>query len=80
VFKGGYGVKCGTSMATPHAAGVAALLASKYHSPGPWTLTVLLEQQSDPVACATAAPACSGSARDNTYYGHGLVNALDAVK
>jgi subtilisin family serine protease len=80
IFNGGYGTKCGTSMASPHAAGVVALLASKYRFAGPALLTALLEGQADPVACGAAAPACSGPDRNNTYYGRGLVNALDAVK
>jgi subtilisin family serine protease len=80
VFNGGYGTKCGTSMASPHAAGVVALLASKYRFAGPWLLTALLEGQADPVACGAAVPTCSGPDRDNSYYGHGLVNALDAVR
>jgi subtilisin family serine protease len=80
IFNGGYGTKCGTSMASPHAAGVVALLASKYRFAGPQLLTALLEGQADPVACGVAAPTCSGPDRNNSYYGHGLVNALDAVK
>jgi subtilisin family serine protease len=80
VFNGGYGTKCGTSMASPHVAGVAALLASKYRFAPPFALTALLEAQADPVACGTAAPTCSGPTRDNSYYGHGSVNALDAVR
>ena len=80
IFNGRYGAKCGTSMASPHAAGVLALLASKYRFAGPWLLTAILEGQADPVACGAAAPTCSGPDRNNSYYGHGLVNALDAVK
>jgi subtilisin family serine protease len=80
VFNGGYGTKCGTSMASPHVAGVAALLASKYRFAPPFALMALLEAQADPVACGIAAPTCSGPTRDNSYYGHGSVNALDAVR
>ena len=80
VFNGAYGTKCGTSMASPHVAGVAALLASKHRFAGPAFLTLLLEAQADPVPCGSAAPTCSGPTHDNSYYGHGLVNALDAVR
>jgi subtilisin family serine protease len=78
IFDGGYGTKCGTSMASPHVAGVAALLASRHPFASPRILAGLLEGQADPVACDVAE--CSGPARDNSYYGHGLVNALDAVR
>ncbi|MFJ8913158.1 S8 family peptidase [Amycolatopsis sp. NPDC102389] len=80
IFNGAYGTKCGTSMASPHAAGVAALLASRYRHAPPRLLTWLLEHQADAVECGTAAPVCEGPAKDNSYYGHGRVNALDAVK
>ncbi len=80
IFNGGYGTKCGTSMASPHVAGVAALLASRFRGAPPAALRWLLEHQADAVPCGTAAPVCEGPAKDNSYYGHGRVNALDAVK
>ncbi|MFC3450096.1 S8 family peptidase [Amycolatopsis speibonae] len=80
IFNGAYGTKCGTSMASPHAAGVAALLASRFRGAPPVALRWLLEHQADTVPCGTAAPVCEGPAKDNSYYGHGRVNALDAVK
>ncbi|MEC3981236.1 S8 family peptidase [Amycolatopsis sp. H20-H5] len=79
VIGGQYGTKCGTSMASPHVAGVAALLASEHPFASPRQLTALLERQADPVACGTGAPVCTGPDANNSYYGHGLVNALDAV-
>ncbi|HKN51887.1 MAG TPA: S8 family serine peptidase [Amycolatopsis sp.] len=78
VFGGDYGTKCGTSMASPHAAGVLALLASRFPGASPGLLTRLLEFEADPVACSDTV--CSGPSRNNTYYGHGQVNALDAVR
>ncbi|WP_326946127.1 S8 family serine peptidase [Amycolatopsis sp. NBC_01307] len=80
VFGGQYGSKCGTSMASPHAAGVAALLASRFRGIPPQLLSRFLTGEADPVACPTAEATCSGPARDNSYYGHGQVNALDAVR
>lgn len=80
VFGGLYGSKCGTSMASPHAAGVAALLASRFRGIPPWALTRLLEGEADAVQCAAAETECTGPAKNNSYYGHGLVNALDAVR
>ncbi|MEU5257829.1 S8 family serine peptidase [Amycolatopsis sp. NPDC021455] len=80
VFDGKYGSKCGTSMASPHAAGVAALLASRFRGASPWLLTRLLEGEADVVKCAATETECTGPAKNNSYYGHGLVNALDAVR
>ncbi|MFD9960412.1 S8 family serine peptidase [Amycolatopsis sp. NPDC058986] len=80
VFGGPYGTKCGTSMASPHVAGVAALLASTHQGAPPAVLTRFLEAGSDAVPCGSDAPTCSGPDRDNSYYGHGRVNALHAVK
>jgi hypothetical protein len=40
-----------------------------------------LRQQADDHACvpATAGPACVGPAANNSHFGEGLVDALDAV-
>jgi len=65
----GYGYACGTSMAAPHATGVAALLASTHPDAGPQQLASRLVDGADPLPC----PGCQG------FYGHGMVNALDAV-
>jgi subtilisin family serine protease len=48
---GGYGYACGTSMAAPHASGVAALLASSRPEARPEELATLLRQQADPLPC-----------------------------
>ncbi len=79
---GGYGYACGTSMAAPHASGVAALLASTRPGAGPPELAALLRQQADSLPCpghdADPATECTGDT-DNGFYGHGLVDALRAV-
>jgi subtilisin family serine protease len=80
----------GTSMAGPHAAGVAALLKSTHPSASPKQLQKLLKKQADNPGCPTglydpdgngvADSSCEGSTSYNGFYGHGIVDALDAVK
>ncbi|HEY0498663.1 MAG TPA: S8 family serine peptidase [Kutzneria sp.] len=77
---GGYGSMCGTSMASPHVVGVTALLASTHPWASPAQLRSLLRAEATPIACPADTPTCTGPAGDNTYYGHGLVNALAAVR
>ncbi|CAL9386759.1 hypothetical protein SUDANB58_01171 [Streptomyces sp. enrichment culture] len=78
----------GTSMASPHAAGVAALLKSKYPHATPAWLQALLKAQADNPGCpasydqngdGTQDAVCEGGKRDNGFYGAGIVNALRAV-
>ncbi|GAA2776317.1 S8 family peptidase [Saccharopolyspora taberi] len=85
---GGYDTACGTSMAAPHASGVAALLASRHPSAGPRELAELLAQQAKPLGCPadydlnadTSQDAlCRGFATYNGFYGHGLVDAYRAA-
>jgi subtilisin family serine protease len=85
---GGYERSCGTSMATPHATGVVALLASEHPKASPQQLTRLLTTQAEPIPCpddydlsgSGAQDAyCSGYAPYNSFHGHGLVDALAAV-
>ncbi|MFF3336136.1 S8 family serine peptidase [Streptomyces sp. NPDC002888] len=79
----------GTSMASPHAAGVAALLKSTHPWAGPAQLQALLKAQADKTACpesydqdgdGTQDATCVGGKRVNGFYGFGIVNALRAVK
>lgn len=79
VFNGQYGTKCGTSMAAPHAAGVAALIASKRPQLPPQAISALLRAKADNMPCPDD-DRCTGPAAYNSFYGHGLVNALAAVK
>jgi subtilisin family serine protease len=80
---GGYGYACGTSMAAPHAAGVAALLASRHPDAPPAELAELLTSQADPLACPAAGGSASETGCDTAaahrFYGSGLVDALAAA-
>jgi len=82
----------GTSMASPHVAGVAALIASTgVNSPG--AIAAKVANTADPIACPSdlsiyaffpavdngAAQVCTGGTGYNSFNGHGQVNALSAV-
>ena len=67
---GSYGLKDGTSMATPNAAGVAGLVWSKRASLSHYELEWLLK--------ASAQKASGQTKRDNNF-GHGIVDAYAAV-
>ncbi|MGY3200841.1 S8 family peptidase [Streptomyces sp. TE5632] len=84
-----YGFLQGTSMASPHAAGVAALLKSKHPWATPAALQALLKAQADNPGCPASYDqdgdgvqdaTCEGGKRVNGFYGFGIVDALDAVK
>lgn len=85
---GGYGRMCGTSMATPHVSGVAALVASKHPDLGPDELAGIVTGSARPLGCpdrydpnSDGLPdaSCTGGERGTSFYGNGLVDALDAV-
>ncbi len=83
----GWGYKQGTSMAGPHAAGVAALAVSAHPGLKPGALASLLERTAEPLPCPEGVyeprpgfPAtCTGGER-NGFYGAGNVNAFNAVQ
>jgi subtilisin family serine protease len=78
----------GTSMASPHAAGVAALIMSTGVS-SPGAVKAVLESTADPIECPpnpfNPGPPfafeahCAGGSGYNGFYGHGQVNAYNAV-
>ena len=78
---GGYGNMSGTSMASPHVAGVAALMKSTHPWWGPRQLESALRTQADDTACPTAPvdTRCTGTTANNAFYGEGLADSLDAV-
>ncbi|MFD0636090.1 S8 family peptidase [Catenulispora yoronensis] len=81
---GTWGYAQGTSMASPHATGVGALLASTHPGATPAQLRALLDAQADPLSCPATEPdpggsTCTGPAGNDSFYGHGLVDAYRAV-
>jgi subtilisin family serine protease len=86
----GWGYSQGTSMASPHAAGVAALALSVHPGMPPAALAALLERTAEPLPCPEGVynprpglpqflAECTGGTR-NSFYGAGEVNAYNAVK
>jgi len=94
VFENGtlYCYQQGTSMAAPHAVGVAALIMSRYPGMSANGVTAMLQNTADPLACPDTAQyaffpsvnndapqVCTGGPGYNSFNGHGQVNALTAV-
>ena len=81
---GGWAYKSGTSMASPHVAGVLALMKSMHPELTPAQMVQKLEDDATPTECSAPqydeGEACVGTAELNSYYGHGIVNALKAVQ
>ncbi|MDJ0379921.1 S8 family serine peptidase [Streptomyces sp. G-G2] len=75
---GKYGTKSGTSMATPHVVGVAALLASANPGITPAQLRDKLATQANDTACPSDSR-CTGTTANNSFFGEGQVDALKAV-
>jgi len=84
----GYDYSCGTSMATPHASGVAALIASTHPEADAVSLGRMLNAQAETLVCpadydlngtGVQDAFCTGYSEYNSFYGHGLVDALAAV-
>jgi len=77
---GGYRVISGTSMASPHVAGVLALLKSRHPWASPAVLLWLLRAEADDLACPVGDARCTGPTADNAFFGDGIADALDAVR
>lgn len=87
--RGRYAFAQGTSMASPHVAGVAALIVSQFGKVPPGRVQALINQTADALPCPTNPfnpgppfnylAECQGGDGYNGFYGHGQVNALSAV-
>lgn len=77
---GDWAYLAGTSMASPHVAGVAALVKSAHPKSSPQEIQWLLKKDADNPGCPTGDATCTGTAHVNGHYGYGIVDALDAVK
>ena len=73
----------GTSMASPHVAGVAALIKQRHPNWNPGAVAAALRRTATPKACPSGWPAtdvrrCTGGAGNSSFYGSGVANALAA--
>ncbi|MFF5449497.1 S8 family serine peptidase [Streptomyces sp. NPDC012888] len=75
---GKYSSLSGTSMASPHVAGVAALMASANPSYTPADIRTKLGEQATDLACPSDGR-CTGTTAKNSFFGEGRVDALKAV-
>jgi subtilisin family serine protease len=74
----------GTSMASPHAAGVAALIRQQHPDWAPGAVVAALRSTASPMSCPADWPAsdprvCYGKGGDTSFFGKGLVNAEAAA-
>lgn len=85
---GKWGYMAGTSMASPHVAGVAALIKSTHPHASPAMVKALLYAEADATACTKpydidgdgkVDAVCEGPKNRNGFYGWGMADALDAV-
>ena len=74
----------GTSMASPHAAGVAALVKQLHPTWGSSAVVAAVSRSATPLSCPANWPAadprrCHGQGGNTSFFGAGMVNALGAA-
>ena len=74
----------GTSLASPHVAGVAALIRQLHPGWSPSAVAAAIRRAASPMTCPTDWPAdderqCTGGSGNTSFYGAGMANALAAV-
>jgi subtilisin family serine protease len=73
----------GTSMASPHAAGVAALIVANHPGWGQGAVAAAVRSTATPMACPSPADPnlvrCYGGVGETSYFGAGMVNATAAA-
>ena len=75
----------GTSMASPHVAGVAALLRELHPKMSPGTVAAWIRASATKLSCPANWPAddprhCTGGTGQTSFYGAGMVNAQAAAR
>jgi subtilisin family serine protease len=70
----------GTSMASPHAAGVAALIREAFPNLSGSAVTAMLLSSASPLPCPEGDDRCVGGPGQNSFFGAGIVNAEEAVE
>jgi subtilisin family serine protease len=76
-----YGLMSGTSMASPHVAGIAALIKSSRPWLKPAEIEKALRVDADDKACPAVVDArCTGTTANNAFFGEGIADALDGTK
>jgi len=80
-----YGYLNGTSMSSPHAAGVAALIIEKHPDWSQGAVKAAVQRTTTPLSCPpdqleNDTRRCFGNNGRTSFFGHGLVNALNAAE